>query len=155
MEDPEWLVPAGSQLAYLALASDDFNEVVKITEQILERDPENVRVLLMRANAYAHSKKDPELALADAKRVFEIDRDATEAYEPLILALLGLGKLKEAKRGAGGGGRPDCRARPDGGGRRLALRHHGGLPAGERRARRSRARPGSRVWTRTRPTRTW
>jgi tetratricopeptide (TPR) repeat protein len=96
MDDPEWLIPAGSQLAYLALTGDDFNEVIKITGRILERDPDNVRALLMRANAYAHSKQNPELALADAKHVLEIDRDATEAYEPLILALLGQGKLKEA-----------------------------------------------------------
>ena len=96
IEDPEWLIPAGSQLAFLALSGDDFNEVVKITGRLLEHDPENVGALLMRANAYAHSKQNPELALADAKRVLEIDRDATEAYEPLILALLSQGKLKEA-----------------------------------------------------------
>ena len=35
MEDPEWLVPAGSQLAFLALTGLDFNEVVKITGRIL------------------------------------------------------------------------------------------------------------------------
>jgi len=105
MEDPEWLVPAGSQLAYLALAGLDFNEVIKVSGRILERDPENVRVLLMRANAYAHSKRDPELALADAKRVLEIDRDATEAYEPLILALLGLGRMEEAKQALAEAGR--------------------------------------------------
>ena len=96
MEDPEWLVPAGAQLAYLSLTGEDFKEVIKITGRILEHDPENVRALLMRANAHAHSKQDPELALADAKRVLEIDRDTTEAYEPLILALLDHGKLKEA-----------------------------------------------------------
>ena len=84
------------QLAYLALASDDFNEVVKVTDGSSSSEPENVRALLMRANAHAHWRQDPELALADAKRVLEIDPDATEAYEPLILALLGLGKLKEA-----------------------------------------------------------
>jgi tetratricopeptide (TPR) repeat protein len=96
MKDPEWLVPAGSALAYLLLASEDFNEVVKITNQILERDPENVRAFLMRGQAYAHSRRNLDLALADAKRVLEIDRDLTEAYEPMILALLGLGKTKEA-----------------------------------------------------------
>ena len=105
MDDPEWLVPAGSQLAYLSLAALDFNEVVKITTRILERDPENVHVLWMRANAYAHSKRNPELALADAKRVLEIDRDATDAYEPMILALLGLGKLKEASEALAEAGR--------------------------------------------------
>ncbi len=105
MEDPEWLVPAGSQLALLALAGLDFNEVFKITGRILERDPENVQALLMRANAYAHSKRDPELALADAKRVLEIDRDAIEAYEPLILGLLGLERLEEASQALAEAGR--------------------------------------------------
>jgi tetratricopeptide (TPR) repeat protein len=96
MESPEWRVPAGTTLAYLALASEDFNEVVKVTGQILEHDPENVPALLMRANAHAHSRRNLDLALADSKRALEIDRDATEAYEPMILALLGLGKMKEA-----------------------------------------------------------
>ena len=96
MKDPEWLVRAGTQLAFLALANFNFNEVVKITGRILEREPENVRVLMMRANAYAHSKQNPELALADAKRMLELDPAATEAYEPLILALLGLERLEEA-----------------------------------------------------------
>lgn len=96
MEDPEWLVPAGSQLAYLALVGLDFNEVEKITGRILERDPENTRVLMMRANGRAHSKRDPERAIADARRILEIDPDASEAYEPLILGLLGLGRFEEA-----------------------------------------------------------
>ncbi len=97
MKHPDWLVPAGTQLAYLALASYDFNEVIEVTTRILEHEPENVRVLLMRANAYAHSKQNPELALADAKRILELDPGKTEAYEPLILALLGLERLGEAR----------------------------------------------------------
>ncbi len=96
MKDPEWKVPAARQLAFMALIAGDFNEVVRITEQILEDEPENVKALLMRANAYAHWKKAPDLALADAKRVLEIDPDAVEAYEPLILGLLDLERLDEA-----------------------------------------------------------
>jgi tetratricopeptide (TPR) repeat protein len=96
MNDPEWLVAAGLQLAYLALEARDFNEVVEITGQILEREPENTTALLMRANAYAHWKKDPEAALADADRVLELDPDKLEAYEPRILALLSLERLEEA-----------------------------------------------------------
>jgi tetratricopeptide (TPR) repeat protein len=96
MRDPEWLVPAGLQLAYLALASRDFDQVAEIVERILEREPENVLALLMRANAYAHSKRDPELALADAKRVLEIDPVRVEAFEARILALLQLGRHEEA-----------------------------------------------------------
>lgn len=98
MKDPEWFVPAGTQLALLALAGQDFNEAVKVTSRMLEREPDNVQILMMRANAYAHSKRDPELALADAKRILEIDPHHTEAYEPMILALIGLGRLDEAKQ---------------------------------------------------------
>jgi tetratricopeptide (TPR) repeat protein len=96
MEDPKWLVPAGLKLAYTALATSDFNEVIAITGRILEKEPENVPALMMRANAQAYWKKDPELALADADRVLELDPDAIEAYEPRILALLDLGRLDEA-----------------------------------------------------------
>ena len=96
LEDPEWLVAAGSQLALTELGNRSFDEVVKITGRILEREPDNVPILLMRANAYAHSKLNPALALADAKRVLEIDPDAVEAYEPRILALLDLQQLEEA-----------------------------------------------------------
>jgi tetratricopeptide (TPR) repeat protein len=95
MEDPEWLLPAGTQLAYSALTARDFNTVVEVTGRILEREPDNIAALLMRANAHAHWKKDPELALADAKRVLEIDPNRLEAYEPLILALVDLDRRQE------------------------------------------------------------
>jgi tetratricopeptide (TPR) repeat protein len=96
MKDPEWLVPAGMQLAFVALVAGDFNEVVEITGRVLEREPDHVRALLMRANANAHWKKAPELALADAARVLELDPDVVEAYEPRIIALLDLERFEEA-----------------------------------------------------------
>lgn len=97
MKDPEWLVPAGMQLAFMALLTSDFNEVVRLTTKVLEREPDHVKALLMRANAYAHWKNAPQLALADARHVFEIEPDAIEAYEPLILALLSLQRIDEAE----------------------------------------------------------
>jgi tetratricopeptide (TPR) repeat protein len=97
MADPQWLVPAGSQLAFLALAALDFNEALEVTNRVLEVDPDNTRVLMMQANAYAHSKIDPKRAIEISKRIFEIDPNFSEAYEPLILGLLALGKLDEAK----------------------------------------------------------
>jgi len=105
MQDPAWLVPAGLQLAFIALDGRDFNEVVEITARILEQDPENVTALLMRANAYAHWRKSPELALADADRVLELDPDKVEAFEPRILALLDLGRLDEASESLAEAGR--------------------------------------------------
>jgi len=96
MKDPEWLVPAASQLAFIGLVAGDFNEVIDVTGRILEREPENLKALLYRAQAYAHWKNAPEQAIADAKRVLELDPNAVEAYEPLIVALLDLERLDQA-----------------------------------------------------------
>jgi len=105
MKDPDWLVPAGLQLAYASLVASDFNEVDEITGKILEHEPDNVQALLMRANAHAHWKKDPKLALTYADQVLELDPDAIEAYEPRILALLSLDRLEEASESLAEAGR--------------------------------------------------
>jgi tetratricopeptide (TPR) repeat protein len=105
MEDPEWLAPAGLQLALAALGQNDFNEVVAVTGRILEQDPDHVQALLLRAQARAHWKKDPELALADANRVLELDPEMIEAFEPRILALLNLGELEQASEALAEAGR--------------------------------------------------
>ncbi len=97
MEDPDWLIPAGLQLAHATLASNDFNETVEITTRMLEADPGNPTALLFRAQANAHWRSDPEAALADARRLLELEPLALEAYEPLILALLTLDRLDEAR----------------------------------------------------------
>jgi len=90
MEDPEWLLPAGLQLAYGALASMNFPEAIEIATRVLEAHPESVEALVMRANAHAHSRVDPEAALADVERIYELDPDNLDAMEPRILALLTL-----------------------------------------------------------------
>jgi len=105
MEDPEWLVRAGSQLAFVALSGGDFNEVEKITARILEREPDNIPVLLIQANAYAHSKLEPERAKAIVKHVLELEPNTPEAYEPLILALLSQDRLDEASEALAEAGR--------------------------------------------------
>jgi tetratricopeptide (TPR) repeat protein len=97
MKDPAWLVPAAMQLAYSALGARDYNEVVEITSTILEREPENVSALLMRAQAYVYWKKDPEKALADAKRVLELDQQGLDGFKPMILALIDLDRHDEAR----------------------------------------------------------
>jgi tetratricopeptide (TPR) repeat protein len=96
MEDPNWTVPAGLQLAYAGLATADFNEVVIAADRVLEREPENTAALLARANAHAYWRRDPAQALADAERVIEIDPDSIDASKPRILALLLLERYDEA-----------------------------------------------------------
>jgi len=97
MEDPEWTLRAGTQLAYLALAGEDFKEVYKIADRVLAVAPDNVPMLMARAQALAHSKQQPERALAEGRRVLELDPDAVEAYEPIILAHLSLEQHEEAR----------------------------------------------------------
>jgi tetratricopeptide (TPR) repeat protein len=96
MEDPEWLIPAGLMLAELSLGNRDIDEVDALTGRILERDPENIPALLLRANAHAQSNQDPERALADAERVLELDPEVLVAFEPRIMALIALGRKEEA-----------------------------------------------------------
>jgi len=105
MQDPEWLLPAGRELAFAALTTSDFNEVVEATGRILEREPEDVPALLMRAQAHAYWRKEPEKALEDANRVLEISPDTLEAFEPRILALLALGRQEEASEALAEAGR--------------------------------------------------
>jgi len=105
MEDPEWRMKAGLQLAYAGLLTHDFNEVVHVTTELHEFDPADVWPLLYRAQAHAHWKKQPEAALEDAERVLEMDPDLLEAYEPKILALLALQRTDEAREALSVAGR--------------------------------------------------
>ena len=105
MDDPDWLVPAGLQLAQAGLASWDFNEVVRATTRILEQHPDEVQALLLRAQARAHWRQDAPLALADADRVLELRPDMVEAYEPKILALIALDRHPEAREALAEAGR--------------------------------------------------
>lgn len=97
MKDPEWLVPAGQQLVFDALGSGNHDRAIEITSKILESEPDNVDVLLLRANAYARSRMHLEEALADADRLLALDPESPEAMEPKILALLGLERIDEAR----------------------------------------------------------
>ena len=97
MRDPEWVIPAGTQLAFVTLASNDFNETIAATTEMLEHEPDNVTALLLRAQARAHWRNDPAAALEDAERVLDTNPDMLEAYEPKILALLALGRQEEAR----------------------------------------------------------
>jgi tetratricopeptide (TPR) repeat protein len=96
MSDPEYLIPAGSQLAYGALRGQNYPAAIETTTELLDAHPENVDVLVMRANAYAHSRMNHERALEDVATVLELAPDNVQIMEPKIIALLGLDRIDEA-----------------------------------------------------------
>ena len=98
MADPKWLVPAGIQLAYAALATTDYNEAIDAASKVLEREPDNIKALIARANAHAYWRQDPAQALADAEHVLQVDPDEIDAMKPQILALLLLDRNEEAQK---------------------------------------------------------
>jgi tetratricopeptide (TPR) repeat protein len=96
MADPEWRLRAGRQLAYGEMLATNYDEAIATLNQLVESNTDDVELLLMRANAYAHSRIHFEEALADVDRIREIDPENVEAMEPRIIALLGLDRIEEA-----------------------------------------------------------
>jgi len=96
MGDPKWLLPAGLQLVYDGLATGNHELAIQVAGTVLEAHPDNVNMLLLRANALARSRMHYEAALEDVDRVLELDPTSAEAMEPRILALLGLEQIEEA-----------------------------------------------------------
>jgi tetratricopeptide (TPR) repeat protein len=98
MNDPEWLVPAGLLLAHGALVTRNYPLAIEAVDRVLAVEPDRVDALLLRANAHAHSKLNPEAALKDVESLLAIDPDNLDALEPKIIALLTLEKGDEAGR---------------------------------------------------------
>lgn len=96
MNDPEYLERAGMQLAFGDLRTGNLQEAIETTSKILEAEPDNVDVLVMRANAYAHSRMNHDRALEDVAHVQELAPDNVEILEPKIISLLGLERIDEA-----------------------------------------------------------
>lgn len=96
MDSAEWRLPAGRQLAYGELLAGNFASTIETLDPLIEEYPDDPELLLMRANARAHSRMNLEQVLEDVDRLLEIDPDNVEAMEPRILALLGLDRAEEA-----------------------------------------------------------
>ncbi len=97
MEDPQWRVRAGLQLALGALRTADYPRAIAVADRVLESEPDHVEVLLIRAEARARNHKEVELALADAERAIELQPDRVDAQKPRILALLALDRIGDAE----------------------------------------------------------
>ena len=96
MEDPDWRLPAGKLLAFGEMAVGNHDPAIAVLSDLLDERPDDLELLVMRANSRAHSRRYLEEALADSERILEIDPDHIDAMEPRILALLGLERAEEA-----------------------------------------------------------
>ena len=94
--DPEWRTPAASQIAKNAARTGNYETTIEFVSKVLEEDPDNVDLLILRANAGAASRIASSEALADTDRVLKIAPDNARAMEPRILALLNLERYEEA-----------------------------------------------------------
>lgn len=97
MEDEEWKASAAMQLASNSLATQNFDLAIETTTTVIELEPESVQPLIMRATAYASTRRHYEEALADAERAAELDPENLDAKRLKILALLGLERSDEAE----------------------------------------------------------
>jgi tetratricopeptide (TPR) repeat protein len=96
MTSPDWLLPAGLQLAYGSLSTGNAREAIEVLDRVLEAHPDSSEALLLRANAYAETRVNYSEALVDVERLEELDPDSPEVLKPKIRALLGLERAEEA-----------------------------------------------------------
>jgi len=96
MEDSAWVVRAGITLASGAIATQNPDTAIQVLARVLEAEPDNVRALVMRTNAYVATRRHYEDALVDANRVIELDPDNLTILPFRVVALLGLQRIGEA-----------------------------------------------------------
>jgi tetratricopeptide (TPR) repeat protein len=94
--DPEWLTPAGTQIALGALRSGNHDNAIQMCLEVLEVDPDNIDVMLILSQSYAQSRMNYEKSLEYADRILELEPDNAEAMEPRIVSLIGLLRIDEA-----------------------------------------------------------
>jgi tetratricopeptide (TPR) repeat protein len=96
MESAEWVERAGIPLATVAVQLGGYDEAVQVATRVLEKDPDNMDALVVRADARVRTRRGYEAALADAERALELDPENVGAMVPKVAALLGLGRTDEA-----------------------------------------------------------
>lgn len=96
MRDDDWFERAAMQLAHGAIAGGNMDNAGELLGRVLERNPENLEARMLLANAYARSPRHFTLALEEVDRILERRPDELQAFQPRILAHLGLNQPEEA-----------------------------------------------------------
>lgn len=95
-ENPEWAGPASLELARAAIMSMNWTNAIEATGQMLEREPDNVEALEMRAEAFMGQMTEPERALVDLDRAIVIDPDRVSLRSARVRALIMSGQIDDA-----------------------------------------------------------
>jgi tetratricopeptide (TPR) repeat protein len=95
-EDPERAVEAGYLLAGALAQSFDFEEAIAALDRVLEREPEHLGALSLRATAKMRTHRDEE-ALADVERAMRLDPQDAGLLVTRAGALIQLERLDEAE----------------------------------------------------------
>jgi len=96
MRDDVWFERAAMQLAHSAIAGGNIDNAGELLGRVLELNPENLEARMLLANAYARSPRHFSLALEEVDRILERRPDELQAFQPRILAHLGLNQPEEA-----------------------------------------------------------
>lgn len=95
-EDPAWAEDAALALAQSAVMTQDWQTAVESASRVLEKAPENVTALLLRAMAYIGDKKQPDLAMDDLDLAIEIDPNNISLRPQRVMALIQADRIDEA-----------------------------------------------------------
>lgn len=96
MEDPRWYGRAAMLVAGIEASGGNMENAAVLYAEIVEKNPDNMRARVQRANVCARSPGLYEEALLEVDRILEIAPDEIGAYKPRILAYLGLNESEKA-----------------------------------------------------------
>ena len=94
---PEYAIEGRMLLARSMLESRTAPDSIPVIDEVLELEPENIRALVLRIEAYQATGRNEE-AIADIERVFEIDPDNLPVLVPRVTALIAMQKIDEAEQ---------------------------------------------------------
>jgi tetratricopeptide (TPR) repeat protein len=98
MQHPTWFERAAMLVASIETGGGNLENAAEIYAEILEKNPDNMRARVQRANVCARSPRLTEEALAEVDRILEISPDEIGAYKPRIIAYLGMSMPEEAEQ---------------------------------------------------------
>jgi tetratricopeptide (TPR) repeat protein len=96
-EHPEWSVRAGLELGASAMQARNWEAAIEAADRVLTLEPDNLRAVVLRAEARLGAKQDLEAALADYERALEVAPEDVRLKVSRAAALLLLKRLDEVQ----------------------------------------------------------